>query len=124
MNAAEICALTQEAVGKLLADRQVRASGASTNGRRRALRWAFPSTVELWLADEGGLERHALASSINLSTQGIGIRTDEELVQGQEVGVGVHEPEMSFHGRAVVRHCTEIPNQSYIVGLEFLFDRH
>lgn len=122
MNTAEICALTKEAVGQLLAKRQSRSSRADSTCRRRAMRWPFPGTVELWVPDEDTGEHYALATSINLSLEGIGIRSDEELRPGLQLAVAIHEPEMSFHGRAQVRHCTETDAGSFIVGLQFLFD--
>ena len=121
MDTAEICPLTEQAVGELLSKRQSWASRADPNGRRRALRWPFPGTVELWIPDEQGGERYALATSINLSVDGIGVRADEELRTGLQLAVAIHEPEMSFHGRAVVRHCAETDTGSYVVGLEFVY---
>ena len=123
MDTAEICALTEQSVGELLAKRQSWASRADASGRRRTMRWPFPGTVELWIPDEDGGERYALATSINLSIDGIGIRADEELPPGLQLAVAIHEPEMSFHGKAVVRHCTETETGSFIVGLQFLFDK-
>jgi len=124
MDTAEICALTEQAVGELLSNRQSWASRADPNGRRRALRWPFPGTVELWIPDENGGERYALATSINLSVAGIGVRADEELRPGLQLAIAIHEPEMSFHGRAVVRHCAETDTGSYIIGLQFLYDKN
>ena len=124
MDTAEICALTEQAVGELLSNRQSWASRADANGRRRALRWPFPGTVELWVPDENGGERYALATSINLSVEGIGVRADEELGPGLQLAIAIHEPEMSFHGRAVVRHCAETDTGSYIIGLQFLYDKN
>ena len=124
MNTAEICALTEQAVGELLAERQSWASRADASGRRRTMRWPFPGTVELWVPDESAGEHYALATSINLSIDGIGIRADEELRPGLQLAVAIHEPEMSFHGRALVRHCTETDADSYIIGLQFLYDKN
>ncbi len=124
MNTAEICALTEQSVGELLAKRQSWASRADAGGRRRMMRWPFPGTVELWIPDGNGGERYNLATSINLSIDGIGIRADEELRPGLQLAVAIHEPEMSFHGQAVVRHCTETDPDSYILGLQFVFDKN
>ena len=124
MDTAEICALTEHAVGELLAKRQSWASRADSGGRRRAMRWPFPGTVELWIPDGNGGERYNLATSINLSIDGIGIRADEELRPGLKLAVAIHEPEMSFHGKAMVRHCAETDRGSYIVGLQFLYDKN
>jgi len=124
MDTTEICALTEQAVGELLAKRQTWASRADAGGRRRAMRWPFPGTVELWIPDGNGGERYNLATSINLSIDGIGIRADEELRIGMTLSIAIHEPEMSFHGKAFVRHCTETDAGSYILGLQFLFDKN
>ena len=124
MDTAEFCALTEQSVGELLAKRQSWASRADANGRRRAMRWPFPGTVELWIPDGNGGERYNLATSINLSIDGIGIRADEELRPGLILAVAIHEPEMSFHGQAMVRHCTETDTGSYILGLQFLYDKN
>ena len=121
MNATEICALTPEAVAELLTARHQAGKHLNWHGRRNAQRWAFPSTVELWLPDGHGGERYALATSINLSTMGMGLKSDEPIESGTVVSVAIHEPEMSFFGRAVVRHCTETEHGFSIVGLEFFF---
>lgn len=122
MDTSEICQLTEEALEKLLAERAVASSGSSVDGRRRAPRWPFPGTVELWVPDANGMEQHALATSMNLSIHGIGVRTDEPLPIDLELAIAIHEPEMSFHGRATVRHCTEVED-GYYVGMQFRFSR-
>ena len=124
MDIAEVCALTEKSIGELLAKRQSWASRADASGRRRTMRWPFPGTVELWIPDGNGGERYNLATSINLSMDGIGIRADEELRPGLQLAVAIHEPEMSFHGQAVVRHCTETDDDSFILGLQFLYDKN
>ena len=118
---AEICPLTQDAVANLLTRRLENQQQASSDSRRAAARWAFPGTVELWVPSAEG-EKYELATSINLSTTGIGVRADEPLAAGMEVGIAVHEPEVSFHGRAIVRHCTETDRGYFLAGLEFLFE--
>ena len=123
METAEICALTEQSVGELLAQRQSWASRADAGGRRRMMRWPFPGTVELWIPDGNGGERYNLATSITLSLDGIGIRADEELRPGLQLAIAIHEPEMSFHGQARVRHCTETDEGSYILGLQFLYGK-
>lgn len=121
MKVSEICPLTEDAVAKLLASRKLPAPDVKTDGRRKAPRWPFPGAAELWIPEGGGLARHALATSLNLSLYGVGIRCDEPLSPGLELAIAIHEPEVSLHGRAVVRHCSEIENE-YLIGLEFLFD--
>ena len=121
MDAVEICPLSEEAVAKLLASRQTDQRAGSTNGRRQGPRWPFPGTVELWIPDENGVEQHTLATSVNLSLHGVGVKTEQELPEGLEVAIAIHEPEMSFHGRAVVRHCTAI-DDGYYIGMQFIFE--
>lgn len=121
METAEICPLTEDAVARLLACRVGEQRKPKEEGRRKAVRWPFPATAELWVPDENGLEHYALATALDLSVHGVGIRCEERLAVGLELAIAIHEPEMSFHGRGVVRHCTEI-EEEYLVGLEFLFD--
>jgi len=122
METVEIYPLTRTAVGSLLGHRNPSGSDDHKDCQRRAPRWPFPGTVELWLPQSGGGERYSLASSINLSSEGIGIRLEEALAPGQLVGIAFHEPEASFHGRAVVRHCTEIVENVFYIGMQFRFD--
>lgn len=89
-----------------------------TETRRGIKRWPFPGTVELWIPEADGTERYALATSLNLSLQGVGIRTDEPLPVGTKMAIALHEPEVSFHGHAVVRHCTPIEDD-YLMGMQF-----
>ena len=121
MNATEICPLTEEAVARLLAGRELITPDVEGNGRRKTPRWPFPGTVELWIPEGGRHERHVLATSLNLGLHGVGIRCDEPLSAGLELAIAIHEPEVSLHGRAVVRHCTEIEND-YLIGLQFRLD--
>lgn len=121
MDATEICPLTREAVGKLLRSREEQAPERNGKERRRAPRWPFPGTTELWVPDADGVENYVLATCLDLGERGIGIRCDEMLPVGLELALAIHQPEVSFHGRAVVRHSTATPVGDHIVGLEFLF---
>jgi hypothetical protein len=120
MEAAEICPLNRRALNELLAVRDAASPDCDDKRRRKVKRWPFPGTVELWVPDEMGLEHYSLATSLDLSLDGVGIQCDEELPRGLELAVALHEPEVSFHGRAVVRHCTEIEGD-YLIGLQFVF---
>lgn len=127
METTEICRLTREAIERLLAERiasrpQDRRKGWRNAPHRRAPRWPFPGTVELWIPDGAGRQWHSLATSINLSESGIGLRHDDSLKPGTELEIAIHEPEVSFHGRAVVRHCSPAPDETHIIGLQFLFE--
>ncbi|MFQ5592486.1 MAG: PilZ domain-containing protein [Phycisphaerae bacterium] len=121
MDAIEISPLTEEAIIKLLTSRKDRSNRAATNGRRRAARWPFPGTVQLWMPDDSGTDQHYLATCVNLSPHGLGMLSDIELAVGTEVALAVHQPENSFQGRGVIRHCTEIED-GYYVGVQFIFD--
>lgn len=119
--ALEFCPLTERAINDLLDRRTTLASRNRAACRRQAQRWPFPGTVELWLPDGRGSDRYVLATSINLSHEGIGIQTEEEIDLGTGVQIAIHEPEVTFHGRAVVRHCTQCDSGEYLLGLQFLF---
>ncbi len=122
MDTSEFCALTEKAVERLLAMRAATTGQSAENGRRKTPRWPFPGTVELWIPDENGVECHTLATSLNLSAHGVGIKTEDPLEVDLELAIAIHEPEVSFHGRAVVRHCTLIDNETgYYVGMQFKF---
>ncbi len=121
MEITEICPLTEEAVAKLLAGRNTRQPDTRGKARRKVTRWPFPGTVELWIPDEQGRERYALATSLNLSLGGVGIRCDEALSLGLELALAVHEPEVSFHGRGIVRHCTDMGGE-FLIGLQFVYE--
>ncbi len=121
MYTAEICRLDKDALASLLSERQAAIPDPARPCRRRVTRWPFPGTVELWIPEGGGCERYELATSLNLSLEGVGVRSDGPLRTGLELAIAIHEPEVSFHGHAVVRHCTEIEDE-YLIGLEFLFD--
>ncbi len=121
MDATEISPLTEEAIAKLLADRNIVLPEPHDNGRRRAPRWPFPGTVELWVPGEDGLDEHRLATCLNLSLGGLGMLSEFDLPLGLELALAIHQPEMSFHGQAAIRHCTAV-EPGYYIGLKFLFD--
>lgn len=124
MESVEIYPLNRQTLGDMLARRgssEGELNGAAAKpGGRRAARWPFPGTVELWLPTPDGFERHQLATSHDLSVDGIGLRCDEKIEPGMELAIAIHEPEASFHGRAIVRHCTPDRRGGYVVGMEFL----
>ncbi len=117
----EIQALSRAAVTRLLEERDPMLRDIHGPRRRQVVRWPFPGTVELWIPQKNGAEDYLLGTSLNLSLDGCGIRCDEKLPEGLKVSIAIHEPEVSFHGRAVVRHCTRIEGD-YLIGLEFVFD--
>lgn len=121
MKLAEICKLTPDSLAQLLAERHKTGVDAIKKGRRALPRWPFLGTVELWVPEKNGEERYTLATSLDLSTAGIGIRHEESLAPGTYLSLAIHEPEVSLHGKAVVAHCTEIECE-YLIGLRFIFD--
>ncbi len=121
MDITEISPLTEEAVARLLADRARAPSGPVTNGKRRTPRWPFPGTVQLWIPDENGVDQHHLATCMNLSLHGLGMMSDVGLPVGLEFTLAIHQPETSFQGRAVIRHCTAVDDR-YFIGVQFIFD--
>jgi hypothetical protein len=122
-DASEILPLTRNAVAKLIASRSQPRHSSPKEGhcRRQRVRWPFPGAAELWIRDDAGIEHHWLATCLDLSLGGIGIRIDRSLSPGTEMDIAVHQPEVSFHGRAVVRHCTPAADGEFTVGLEFCF---
>ncbi len=121
MEAVEFIKLTKKSVAKLLASRGVIGDAPAETGNRRLPRWPFPGTVQLWVPDEDGVEQLVLATSLNLSQLGVGIKTDDSLPTGLKLLIAIHEPEVSLQGQAIVRHCTEVDG-GYYVGMEFVYD--
>src|SRR2546423_1506681 len=89
--ASEICELTKQSITNLLQERRRSPGTHSARERRAVTRSAFPSAVELWIPD-ANKERYALATAVDLSAVGIGLRSEEELPTGMRVGLAVHEP--------------------------------
>jgi hypothetical protein len=122
VDADEIVPLTAEAIKNLLEARRGPKDETEGHEKRRAPRWAFAGAVEIWVPDEGGAERHVLGVCHNLTEGGVGVRLDETLDIGARLGIAVHQPEKSLHGKGIVRHCTP-RGKGYLVGFEFVFDR-
>ena len=122
METTDICRLNRDVLTKMLADRAAAEPHSHADGKRLTARWPFPGTVELWAPESTGRQWYALATSVNLSTSGIGLHCDEPLKRDEELEIAIHEPEMSFHGRAVVRHCTEMEGGAFMVGMQFLYE--
>ena len=92
----------------------------SGNDRRTKPRCMFPSMVEVWPANGDGSE-YWLGICQNLSMNGLGMICDREFELDTQIEISVHLFEASVYGKAIVRHCTKIP-QGYLVGVEFDFD--
>ena len=122
METVDIFPLTEQAVAKLLGDRNAACVPGYPRCQRKTPRWPFPGTVELWLPDEANGERYELANSDNLSLYGIGVRFEEPMEPGLSLGIAFHEPEASFHGHAVVRHCKTLGDGTFYIGMQFQFN--
>ena len=120
MDADEIVPLTAGAVRRLLELQQAPVEESEDLDKRAAARWPFPGAVEIWVPDEGGIERHVLGACHNLTDRGVGVRCDEPIETGATLPIAIHQPELSLHGQAMVRHCT-MRGQGYLVGFEFVF---
>ncbi|MFH0982282.1 MAG: PilZ domain-containing protein [Planctomycetota bacterium] len=121
MDAEEIILLTVDSVAELVqAHRAIEGPGPE-NGKRRAPRWPFPGATQLWVTGKGGAEQLIFGTCCNLSAHGLGVRTDQPLPIGATLPIAIHLPQASYHGKATVRHCTEM-HQGYFVGMEFHFD--
>ena len=123
MQTAEITVLTERALAKLFTERKGVHAKHSRTCRRQVARWPFPGTVQLWVPDDEVGESLILATSLDLSVEGLAVRCETSLEVGIELTLAVHEPEVSFQGRAVVRHCTENDDGLYCIGMAFLFDK-
>ncbi|MHC5111332.1 MAG: PilZ domain-containing protein [Planctomycetota bacterium] len=122
MKTVEFSPITRTAIAQLLASRGPQKEFSGATGNRQTSRWPFPGTVQIWKTGKNGQEDLVFASSLNMGLQGIGVRMDEPLDVGCEVSIAIHEPEISFQGRAVVRHNSERDGGWYL-GLQFVFDQ-
>ena len=122
MDAMEIYRLTEKSIDSLLSEQEQDTDAPTAACRRKAKRWPFPGTVEMWLPDENGVEQIALGSCVNLSRDGLAMLFDDALPLGLEMAMAVHQPAASLHGRAVVRHCSA-KDDGYYIGIQFLFEK-
>lgn len=117
----EIQPLTRTAISDFLNGRALYLPDDHQHARRRVPRWPFPGTVELWIPDAEYGERYELATCVNLSVDGLGFTHEEALPIGMELGIAFHQPEVSFHGRAVVRHVAD-HGAGFFSGVQFLYE--
>lgn len=117
----EIQPLTRESIAAFLKGRELFTPDEHSHARRRVPRWPFPGTVELWIPEGENEDRYDLAICINLSIDGLGILCDEQLPLGMKIGIAFHQPEVSFHGRATVRHVAA-NEKGYYTGVQFLYE--
>lgn len=119
VDAKEFVPLTPEAIIELLRDRQ-RSEMLPPRSReaRRAPRWPFPGQVQIWIQDANGQEVQIFATCHNLSENGIGLSCECSLPIGARLTIAIHQPEATYQGEAVVRHCT-LSSDGYFIGMEF-----
>ena len=120
MDADKIVKLTPDAVRSLLEEQEVHATSKQSAGKRRAERWPFAGTVEVWLPDTCYGEQHVLATLHNLSVGGLVMRSRRPIPNETRISLAIHQPLLSVYGHAIVRHCTRA-NVGYLVGAEFIF---
>jgi hypothetical protein len=77
--------------------------------------------VEIWTNNDKGWQNHVLGDCNDLSSAGVGVRCDVPLPVGATLEIAIHQPEASFHGQGIVRHCSPVGKSEYVVGLEFQF---
>lgn len=119
MDAEKIVRLSPDIIAEMLESRRVKAIDKEPGSEtRRAERWPFPGTVEVWLPEGCYGEGHLLATMHNLSLDGLAMRTRRPIPIGTKISIAMHQPEMSCYGAAIVRHCTAA-SIGYLVGVEF-----
>lgn len=97
----------------------VPAKGRNQPKRRKIQRWPFPGPVQLWFTDASGEETQIIGTCHNLNENGIGLYCERGFEIGRQMPIAIHQPEASYHGDGVVRHCTQSGDE-YFVGLEFV----
>ncbi|MGE3182836.1 MAG: PilZ domain-containing protein [Phycisphaerae bacterium] len=120
MDAEQIVKMTPNAIRELIEARKPQ-DAPDARGVRKADRWPFAGTVEVWLPDDSYGERHVLATLHNLSENGLAMRCRRPIATSTRISLALHQPELSCYVHAVVRHCTRA-NVGYLVGVEFLFE--
>lgn len=121
MDADEIISLNPDSVHMLLESRQARRRSKTEECRRQVERWPFPGTTQVWITEGADKEKMVIGTCTDVSRAGMGLRVDEPLPMGETVAIAIHQPEASYHGRAIVRHCTS-RRKTFFVGLQFIFD--
>lgn len=120
MDAKEIVSLTPGAVDEMLESSGLSVEKEEPGSKRRARRWPFAGTVEVWLPEDAYGERYFLATLHNLSRGGLAMRAQRAVHSGTRIQIAVHQPDLSACGSAIVRHCTRNPS-GYLIGVEFAF---
>jgi hypothetical protein len=118
----EIVQLTPQSITEVIEERKRRdAKTKPFFGReqRRQPRWPFPSTAEL-APVEGDTTIRWFATCHDLSQSGLGMTCDRYFEPNTHLEIGIHLPEATLFGQAVVRYCMETP-RGFMTGVEFVF---
>ena len=119
VNVKEFVPLNRKTIARLIANRQAADTGHGGRRRRRLERWPFPGQLQLWIRNTAGEEMQVFGTCHNMNEHGIGVNCDCYVEPGMRVPIAVHQPEATYHGEGVVRHCTP-SGRSYFVGIEFI----
>jgi len=115
----EFIPLNRNTIAKLIENRWADDSGGNGKKRRRMERWPFPGQLQIWITDAAGEEVMLFGTCHNLNENGVGVTCERHVEPGQRVPIAIHQPEATFHGDGVVRHCTPTGSE-YFVGIEFI----
>ena len=113
----EFIALNAETIQQLLEAGRGARNDHRRAERRKQTRWPFPGTVQFWVRDSMGEEYEIHATCQNLNENGLGVLCERPFDVGASLPIAIHQPEATYHGLGVVRHCT--PSKGgYFIGLE------
>lgn len=115
----EFVALDAGTIKELLASGQREALDRRGPERRRVERWPFPATVQLRFKTRSGDEVEIIGTCENLNETGIGVMCERPFEVGLRLPISIHQPEATYHGEGVVRHCTPSKGE-YFVGIELV----
>lgn len=115
----EFVAMNSETIRQLLETGGRTPSDRRRADRRGAQRWPFPATVQLWVHNRAGEEVEILGTCQNLNESGVGVLCERPLEVGLRLPIAIHQPEATYHGEGVVRHCTPSAGE-YFVGIELV----
>ncbi len=118
LNDNEFIELNRESIAKLLVSRQPEGTGRGAC-RRRVPRWPFLGPVQIWTKTRDGEEIEIDATCHDLNEHGMGMFCDCPFEPGLRLPIAIHQPEATYHGEAVVRHCAPSGTE-YFIGIEFL----
>ena len=101
----EFVALDARTIQELLTSGREKASDRRGPERRRVERWPFPATVQLRVKTRSGEEVEIIGTCENMNESGIGVTCERPFEVGLRLPISIHQPEATYHGEGVVRHC-------------------